>query len=171
MASVRPPTLYFGLKVGLFAQAGAGADGGGARLALSAGNPGPAPWAGRIPVVWVQGGVTWSEGVDVDLAPGQRATYPLARRWAPGDAPLEARLATERPPRTLFAMDPVQFEAYAVASRYISLGGLGIAAEPPPPTPAQERSARLRDSIWLVIAAVTAVVAAVLLVIYATSIL
>jgi hypothetical protein len=163
------PTEYFGLRVGLTDRPGAP----GAKdraFALWLENRTPDPWSGRIPVVWAQSGVSWTEVFDLDLAAGERRSVDLATRWVPGSPSLEGRLASERSPEELRRLPSGETERWALTSRYVPLGSVGDPPSVPPMTPAEDRRDRIRQTVWLVVAAVIAVVSAILLVVYASSI-
>lgn len=170
MDGFSPPTEYFGLRVGLVDRTPP-APGRDRAFALVLENRGRDRWSGRIPIVWVQAGVSWTEAFDVDLAAGERRTLGVATKWTAGSPPLEGRLASERSPQELRRLPAGETEAWALTSRYVPLGGAGDPPAEPPATPEEDRRDRIRLTIWLVVAGAVAVVSAILLVIYATSVL
>ncbi len=172
MGDFPAPTEYFGLDVGLVDRPTTGDRGSSDRwFSLSVGNRKSEPWSGRIPIVWVQGGVTWAEALDVALGPSESRRVDLATRWTAGAPPLECRLATERSPRELLSLPQGETEAWAMTSRYLPLGTVATSSFPAPIAAEDDRRDRIRQTVWLVIAAVIAIVAVILLVVYAASIL
>ena len=170
MSALPAPTLYFGLRVGIAERPGSSAsEGRGFVLTLE--NPGTTAWGGRIPVVWVQAGVSWTELFEVDLAPQERRTLGLATRWVSGAPALECRLPIERSPQELRKLPRGATESWAMTSNYVPIGTIAVDAPVSTPSPEEDRRDRLRQSVWLVVAGAIAVLAAILLVIYATSVL
>ena len=158
------PTEYFGLNVGLVAR---GTDGG---LGVSVENRTAEAFAGRLPFVWVQSGVSWVEVLDVRLEPHGRAVLDLKTRWTGTGGALECRMPTERSPRDLLSLDGATITKWALASNYLPLGRAVVPSPPVVPTAAEDRRDRLRQSLWLVFAAVLGLVA-VVLILYATSVI
>jgi hypothetical protein len=166
------PTLYFGLRVGIIDRPRpASPEATDRAFALTVENPTPTAWRGRVPIVWAQAGVSWTETFDVELAAGERRTLGLATHWSAGGPSLEARLPSERSPQELAREPTGETERWALTSRYVPLGAVAAAADPAMISPAEDRRDRIRLTVWLVIAGVVAVVAAVLLIVYATSVL
>lgn len=163
MPDLPPPTEYFDLNVGLVELPPEGSFG------LSVENRTGEPWAGRIPVVWVQSGVSWVEVLDVRLGPHEARRMGLRTRWTETGGPLECRLPLERSPRDLLSLPDGKISEWALGSNYLPLGRLSIPISTPPPTAAQERKDRIRQALWLVFAAVLGIVA-VVLILYATAV-
>jgi len=163
VAEFPEPTEYFALNVGLRARAHDG-------FALAVENREGEAWTGRVPVVWVQGGVSWVEILDLSLAPHERREVELRTRWAGTGGPLEARLPVERDPRDLLARSDAQISTWALASNFLPLGRRSLPPVPHVATPAEERRDRVRSALWLAFAVVVGLVA-VVLILYATSVL
>jgi hypothetical protein len=162
------PVEYFGLRVGLIDRAPGERE---RAFALTLENRTDERWFGRIPLVWVQGGIAWTEGFDVDLRPRETHRLGVATRWSSDGATLEARLPTERSPRELARLPPGKADSEAVTSRYLPLATLSAPTSPAEPGRFEDRRELLRETAVLLVASVAAVVSAILLVIYATSIL
>jgi hypothetical protein len=79
-------------------------------------------------------------------------------------------MPTERSPRDLLSLDGATITKWALASNYLPLGRAVVPSPPVVPTAAEDRRDRLRQSLWLVFAAVLGLVA-VVLILYATSVI
>jgi hypothetical protein len=157
------PTEYFGLNVALVDR---GSDG---DFGLSVENREAEAWTGRIPVVWVQSGVSWVEILDVTLGPHETQIRDLRTRWAGTGGALECRLPVERSPHDLLPLTEARISEWALAANYLPLGRRAVPSPPRVVSADQDRRDRVRQALWLTFALVLGI-AAVVLILYATSV-